>query len=434
MKTLTVFEHSYIAVSESASDIHLLPNEVDALDRAQKSMGAKAFTWAGRRRIKAAQFVGVIATPSVRLEILPKIEKSENIKTRGALIKMIGAALSIPIYDGEITPLNAQDRDLLEILILVFARRLASEVRKGLTRNYKRQADDLARLRGKLDVTRQFTKFAATPQILACEFDEFSADNALNRLLACATSLLMRRTNVVATQRLLSEIDAHFAEVSPVTVQHALQEKITLDRKNQRWSVCEKLARLLLQSLYQTVHSGKREGVALLFDMNKLFEAYVTRFAQKTLRPMGYTVWAQKPQKALVHDKEGRRAFLTKPDIYIKGHGEVIIIDTKWKALDFSKGNFGISQADAYQMHGYARVYDATKTILLYPQMHDKLGVLANWTFENSNTKLQVASIDILDETKMAESLLSIVQPQGNSPSGTEISQRYDHASLAAQV
>lgn len=434
MKTLTVFEHSYIPVSESPSGIQLLPNEVDALDRAQKSMGAKAFTWAGRRRIKAAQFVGVIATPSVRLEILPKIEKSENIKTRGTLIKMIGAALSIPIYDGEITPLNAQDRDLLEILILVFARRLASEVRKGLTRNYKRQTDDLARLRGKLNVTRQFTKFAATPQILACEFDEFSADNALNRLLACATSLLMRRTNVATTQCLLAEIDAHFPEVSPVTVQQALQEPIILDRKNQRWSVCEKLARLLLQSLYQTVHGGKREGVALLFDMNKLFEAYVTRLAQKTLRPMGYTVWTQKPQKALVHDKEGRRAFITKPDIYVKGHGEVIIIDTKWKTLDFSKGNFGISQADAYQMHGYAKVYDATKTILLYPQMNDKSGAFASWTYENSDTQLQVATIDILDETKMAESLLSIVQPQGNSLSETEISQRYDYASLAAQV
>ena len=413
---------------------HLALAEVEALDRAQKTLGANAFAWAGRHRIKASQFVGIIAAPGIRLEILPKIEKSENIETRGTLIKMIGAALSIPIYDGEITLLNAQDRDLLEILILVFARRLASEVRKGLTRNYKRQTDDLARLRGKLDVTRQFTKFAATPQILACEFDEFSADNALNRLLACATSLLMRRTNVATTQRLLAEIDAHFAEVSPVTVQQALQEPIILDRKNQRWSVCEKLARLLLQSLYQTAHGGKREGVALLFDMNKLFEAYVTRLAQKTLRPMGYTVWTQKPQKSLVHDKEGRRAFITKPDIYVKGHGEVIIIDTKWKTLDFSKGNFGISQADAYQMHGYARVYDATKTILLYPQMHDKSGALASWTFENSDAQLQLAAIDILDETRMTQSLLSLVQLQKKSHIGADVLQAYNQSSLAAQV
>ena len=411
MRTLTIYEHAYVGVSDDPLEGQLRLAEVEALERAQKSMGAHAFTWAGRRRIKASQFVGIIAAPGIRLEILPKIQKSETIETRGTLIKMIGAALSIPIYDGEITPLNAQDQDLLEVLILVFARRLVSEIRKGLTRSYNRQNDDLARLRGKLDVTRQFTKFAAMPQILACEFDEFSADNSLNRLLACATSLLMRRTNIAGTQRLLAEIDSHFAGITPVTVHQALRETITLDRKTQRWEVCERLARLLLQSLYQTVHGGKRDGVALLFDMNRLFEAYVTRVAQKALRPMGYTVWAQRPQKALLHDKAGRRAFITKPDIYVEGHGQVIIIDTKWKPLDFSKGNFGISQADAYQMHGYARVYDAESTVLLYPKMNDQCGALASWTFEKSESSLVLATIDILNEDEMKSTLKTLVAP-----------------------
>jgi len=424
VKTLTVFEHSYISVSEDASDLHLLPKEVDALDRAQKSMGANAFTWTGRRRIKAAQFVGVIATPSVRLEILPKIEKIEHIETRGTLIKMIGAAQSIPIYDGDITPLNTQDKDLLEILILIFARRLASEVRKGLTRNYSRHRDDLARLRGKLDVTRQFTKFAAMPQKLACEFDEFSPDNPLNRLLACATSLLMRRTKSSGTQRLLAEIDAHFSDVSPVTIQQALSEQIILDRKNKRWSVSERLARLLLKALYQTVHAGKQDGVALLFDMNKLFESYVTQIAQKTLRPLGYSVLSQRPQRALVRNESGQKAFITKPDIYIEGPEQVFIIDTKWKPLDFSKSNYGISQSDAYQMHGYARVYDASATILLYPQMGDKSGALASWVFEKSEAQLQVATINIIDKNQMSEDLRSLIQLKRNFQIASNVSEQ----------
>lgn len=434
MKTLTVFEHSYVSVSDEIVEGHLLPSEVDALDRAQKSMGANAFTLVGRNRIKAAQFVGIIAAPGVRLEILPKIEKVEHIETRGALIKMIGAALSIPIYDGEITLLNTQDKDLLEVIILIFARRLAGEVRKGLTRNYRRHNDDLSRLRGKLNVTRQFTKLAAMPQVLACEFDEFSADNSLNRLLACATSILMRRTNVAGTQRLLAEIDAHFSEVLPVTVQQALDERVTLDRKNQRWATCERLARLLLKSLNQTVHSGKRQGVALLFDMNKLFEAYVTRVAQKTLRPIGYSVMSQRPQRALVRDEFGRKAFITKPDIYVEGHDHIVIIDTKWKPLDFSKYNYGISQADAYQMHGYSRVYNATSTVLLYPQMNDQSGCLASWTFEESNALLQLATINILDELKMAENLLSLFSSQKYSDDWNEVPNRQGLPTSVAQV
>ena len=144
--------------------------------------------------------------------------------------------------------------------------------------------------------------------------------------------------------------------------------------------------------------------------MNKLFEAYVTRIAQKTLRPLGFSVWSQKPQRALVRDKAGRKAFITKPDIYIEGHGRVIIIDTKWKSLDYSKGNDGISQADAYQMHGYARVYNADSTILLYPKVSYQQGELASWIFENSKTDLQLASLDVLDEVGMKNILSSLVE------------------------
>ena len=403
MKTLSICEHESVSVGPDLTDKGLTIAEVEALDRAQKRMGASAFSWSSRHKIKASQFVGIIATSSVRLEILPKIERSKTMQTRGALTKMIGASLSIPVYDGEITSLDTQDQDLLEIVILVFARRLMNQVRKGLTRNYNRQHDDLARLRGKLDVTRQFTKYASMPQILACEFDEFTADNPLNRLLACASSLLMRKTKVDRTRRLLAEIDAHFTDVMPVTSEQALAEKIEFDRKNERWIACERLARLLLQSFYQTVHSGKRAGVALLFDMNKLFEAYVTKIAQKALRPLGYAVLSQKPQRALVRDETGQKAFITKPDIYLKRNEQIIIVDTKWKPLDFSKKNYGVSQADAYQMHGYAKVYDAISVLLLYPQMDDQLGEIENWFFENSRSRLRLATINILDEEAMTE-------------------------------
>lgn len=412
MKTLTICEHDYVVIADQSLDANLTISEVEVLDEAQKKMGANAFSWVGRRQIKASQFVGIIATSHIRLEILPKIQKSEKNQTRGVLIKMICAALTIPIYDGEITPLNAQDKDLLEILILVFARRLVREVRKGLTRNYHRQNDDLSRLRGKMNVIRQFTKFAAMPQILACEFDEFSADNPLNRLLACTTSFLIHKTNVEGTKRLLAEINAHFTEIRPVTVEHALRENIRIDLKNQRWRVSARLSRLLLQSFYQTAHGGKYEGVALLFDMNKLFEAYVTRVAQKTLRPMGYKVLAQKPERALVRSYDGQEAFITKPDIYVKGQGQTIIIDTKWKLLDLTKRNYGISQADAYQMHGYARVYDADTTILLYPSMSDQRGELTSWIFENSEARLRLATIYILNETEMGITLKSLVSEQ----------------------
>jgi len=417
MRTVTAFEHDYISVNATPANNELSFEEVKVLDRSQLSMGASAFSWAGQNRIKIAQYVGLIASSSIRLEILPKIEKVDHLETRGTLLKMVAASLSIPIYDGDITPLNTQDKDLLDIIILVFARRLIVEIRKGLNRNYRRQTDDLPRLRGKLDITRQFTKFAAMPQILACEFDEFTPDIAMNQLLLCAVNCLMRYTNSNQAMKLLSEAHASLAFVSSVDVTHALRQHVSIDRKNERWLPSLKLARLLLEALYQTAHNGRQDGVALLFDMNKLFEAYVTRIAQKVLRPLGFDVFSQKPQRVLVKGTDGTGAFWTKPDIYIAKNGLTFIVDTKWKTLDFSNKTFGVSQADAYQMHAYSRVYGAKACVLLYPDLSSLSGVQKTWYFQNSasdnieddSSRLSVATIDILDENKMGQVLLSLI-------------------------
>ena len=79
-----------------------------------------------------------------------------------------------------------QDETLLDILIRAFADQLTNEVRRGLPRQYLRCEEDLPTLRGRLDVTRQFTTLAVRPDRLACQFDILSPNTALLQLMkAC---------------------------------------------------------------------------------------------------------------------------------------------------------------------------------------------------------------------------------------------------------
>lgn len=402
MRTLTISEHEGVVVGEPPGDKELTLREVLALEGAQRAAGVEAFRWVSRNRIKAASYVGVIATPAVRLEILPKIDGLAEEKTRHTLISMIAKAWNVTVHDGEITTLDYQNRDLLELLIGLFARRLQGEVRRGLSRSYRRRTDDLRRLRGKLDVNRQFTSLAVSPQKLACHFDEFTADTPINRLLLCTALYLRRRSVAQDTQRLLSEIVAHFEDVETVSVGQALMATTDLkfDRVTQRWETPARLARLLLLATYQTTHTGDRDGIALLFDMNVLFEAYVAALARKTLAPLGYKVRAQSPLRRLAHGKMNTDAFQTKPDLHVERDGVVVVLDTKWKRLDPSRRNYDISQGDAYQMHGYAHVYGARSVVLLYPH-HDGFagpaGVQAAWKFEAGGCALELATVDVAD-------------------------------------
>ena len=49
--------------------------------------------------------------------------------------------------------------------------------------------------------------------------------------------------------------------------------------------------------------------------------------------------------------------------------GRTIILDTKWKNLiDNPRANYGISQADMYQMYAYQKKYSSENVTLLYPK------------------------------------------------------------------
>ena len=398
MNTLTMKEHETAAVSERPLAGQLSTTDVIDLDRAQRAMGVEAFRWSGRDQIKATEQVGMIATANVRLEILPKIGGLGIPETRGALVRMIAIASDLPVWDSEITGHDHQDRDLLELLIGLFARRLHQQVRAGLSRSYQQREDDLSLLRGKLNVTRQFTKLAASPQKLACRYDNFTADNGLNRLLLCATTFLRPRTTRTDTQRLLSEIISHFEDVSNESVSTVLLEPSVIDRIDRRWSIPARLARLLLSKVYQTAHSGPHDGIAILFDMNRLFEAYVAAIARRVCQAHGYALSVQGPQRYLATDAEHEGAFLTRPDLHVDLVASKVVLDTKWKHLDSARPNFGVTQSDAYQMLGYALVYQTTSTILLYPH-HDGLkgrpGVQTAWRFQNIGATLILATIDV---------------------------------------
>ncbi len=396
MKTILLKEHEAASVGDYLGDKYFTFSEIEALERVQSAMKPKveAFQWTGRNKIKTGQYVGMVSSSSARLEILPKIDALGDGDTRCVFMRMLGIAWDVPVRDGDVTGHDYQNHDLLELLIGLFARRLQNQVRAGLSRAYCRHEEDLSRLRGKWDVTRQFTKLAASPQKLACRYDEFTADTNLNRLILCAVMLLRRQSVRSATQRLLNEIATHFAEVQIVSVPEALAEKVSHDRVNQRWVILERLARLLLSSVYQTAHGGNREGIALLFDMNILFESFVASLARKAYEPLGYQVCTQGPNGHLTCDN----AFQTKPDVHVTRGDDVFVLDTKWKKVDPNKPHFGVGQNDVYQMHAYAHVYKSCATILLYPHHSDipaSSGEKKWWQFKSGGSGLILATIDV---------------------------------------
>ena len=140
------------------------------------------------------------------------------------------------------------------------------------------------------------------------------------------------------------------------------------DRNMKDYTTALLWSKVFLMGKSFTSFAGSEVAVALLFPMETLFESYIATLLRKELAPKGYTVSAQDRKYHLFDEPD--KKFLMKPDIVItrKADGAVFVMDTKWKVLSESKANYGISQADMYQMYAYQKKYASENITLLYPK------------------------------------------------------------------
>ena len=345
----------------------------------------------------------MLDVPGASVEILPKID-CPNGAVRRALVHMLSVAHGLPVADSEMARLATQGETLLEFLVGVFADRLLAAVRRGLPHRYRRRQDDLLLFRGKLDIPRQISRHIVRPHLLACHFDELSADAPLARVLKATVTRLRSVTRRAANVRRLAELSARFEYVGESS--DPLREPVALDRTNAAFHRLYAWSCLFLSGQWQSTTTGRTEGVALLFPMNDLFEMFVGRVVQSVLAP-GAAQLQQVGRYALT--ARGQPMFALRPDIVVNNE---IVIDTKWKTLIPNDRVVGIAQSDVYQLLAYARAYEATRVVMLYP-WHPGLpapGIHRRWHITGTSVAFDIATVDIGQPDSVPATVREIIQ------------------------
>ncbi len=406
---LTLREHETFAIGEAfcgsgrKSVTHAQADALDRLSQRLKSLGMKGglFTHANRTTLKARQYVGVAPLGTESIEIIPKIDGLDDWEARLNLFRMLACTRRLQIHEADLARLGEQNLDILEIFIRLFCDKLFVEVHRGLVGCYERRRDNLPTLRGKLLTGLQATLNAFQPERFRCEYDEFTIDTPINRVLKAAVRRLRRVTRHGDNARRLAELEFTLDGVRDVHVAALEWHRLHFDRANRRYEPLVTMARMILDNRSQDVTAGGLEGFALLFDMNELFEEYIGEVARTTLSPLGWQVRLQGPQDHLLQNEAGGRVFKTQPDITGLLAGKATwIIDTKWKRLDDEERHQGINQGDVYQMLGYAQRYGVRDVLLLYPhhrEMGNKEGVQHRFQILGSDCgqSIHVATVDL---------------------------------------
>jgi 5-methylcytosine-specific restriction enzyme subunit McrC len=165
-----------------------------------------------------------------------------------------------------------------------------------------------------------------------------------------------------------------FPEVDNIKVSEALFEKINYDRKSEPYQRAIQIAKLLLLNYRPDLIAGSYNSIAILFNMNQLWEEYIYRMLLKA-KPKGVEIYNQ---KSIRFWQSGLNVRTIRPDIIIKSPIGKIVIDTKWKNLHNNLSK--ISMDDLRQMYTYHDYFEANDCYLIYPG--DELSVL-NGTFND---------------------------------------------------
>ena len=405
-RTIVLREHQSVRLEDK------LANRLCAAGR----LGKKLVLERTQCGIQATHVVGIVSVPGATLEILPKID-GEDHAVRKALVHMLTVAHNLRVADTELASIDTQRTDLLELLIALFANRLLVAVRRGLPRRYVGHEEDLPRLRGSLNVVRQWTRLAARPDMLACRFDELSEDTPLNRVFKAAVRDLAGVARSAGTIRLLAEIVARLEFVG--VSNNPLKERVRLDRTNTAYHDLYGMARMFLSGDWQSTAGGKSLGFSLLFSMHDLFENFVGRCLRRVVLPPWRTTFQSTDYSAMRDDKGP--LFWLRPDMVVETSAAPVVLDAKWKALKPDERKFGVSQADVYQILNYGQAYKAKRLVLLYPWRQGlEEGINRRWIVVGAERRLDIATIDVGSPSTVDRMLRQLVYMDDEADAGEQ--------------
>lgn len=359
--------------------------------------------------ISAKNYVGIITmNDGTQIEILPKLysqnEESSEEETKRVFLDMLKFLKEMPFKTFNMSNLQVDKNSILEIFIKMFIKEVYQLVKQGLKSTYITHQDNEFFYKGKLKVAEHIKSNYVHKERFFIEYDVFSVNRPENQVIKTTLMHLKKitssRKNKMDLRRLLLSFE--MVDESPEPLKEL--ERIYIDRSIKEYETILQWCRIFLNNQSFTPFKGKDVAYALLFPMERVFESYVAGQLKNSMDNKRYQVKTQ-DQSYYLFDEPKR--FLLKPDIVVAGENTSIVLDTKWKVLTPNKRDFGVSQADMYQMYAYQKKYAAKMVFLLYPWVNTLQHIITEPVIyrSNDNVTVCIAFIDLVNITSSMEDL-----------------------------
>lgn len=273
---------------------------------------------------------------------------------------------------------NEKFDHLHDLLAEILTIGVGTQVKRGLHRDYLTMREELATVRGRIDVGRTVGARSITRGRLVCEFDEFDIDTPHNQALKAVIVLMIRHGDVSAPRRdALRRVLPYLDTVTSVAPMSIRWESLTYHRSNASYRLLLGVCELIVRGLLPTEAAGPARLATWLPDekMNVLYERFLREyyaFHHPELSPGARIIPWDLDQPSLF----GAQLPEMRTDVTLRSANRTLIIDAKYYGQTLQQGLSGketVHSGNLYQVLAYVKNEDRQRSgtvsgLLLYAQ------------------------------------------------------------------
>jgi 5-methylcytosine-specific restriction enzyme subunit McrC len=367
---LRVLEHSILTIGDKQGQAEFKKEHWEALLRFHDTGAGRRYYDIRHRGIRFKHYVGVLQAGGLTIEVLPKADavptpaaltEAHFDHWRRLLLRMLTEAGLLPVDTFQTALLHEREHSLLDLYLSLFLTEVENLLHRGLVKRYRQHEGQVKALKGTLLFGPHLARNVVHQERFYTRHQTYDLDHAPHRLLRQALALLPTLTAHASLRGRAARALLAWPELPALRPTPAAFARLRYDRKTAPYRPALRIARLLLLRLSPDVRHGEQDLVALFFNMNHIWEAYLLRTIRR-LAPAGWEV-SKPPLCVFWQDATGYKSRM-QPDILLRHptHG-TLVLDAKWK-----RPHGRPAEADLRQLFAYAQHFGATRARLLYPQ------------------------------------------------------------------
>ncbi len=394
-KPLRVFEFEKLTLHPDTLGRCVSKPQLDKLYEFNDRHGNQYFTGI-RDGIRFKNFVGVIQVGGLTIEILPKADRkvskesfeADAMDWQKALLRMLALTRRIKVDASSEASLKKRHNSLLDLYFELYLNEVALLLRKGLVKKYIVREGNLKKLKGRINFPHHLRQNIVHKERFYTHHQVYQQDHIINQILLRALVILETIVNGKLRDK-VERLRLDFPELKEKLITEKDFTNLKLSRKATSYQEALGMAKMIILNYSPDIQGGDQQMLALMFDMNKLWEEYVYRMLLK----VNQSKWSVSYQNSK-HFWETRAI---KPDIVITDRVSKkvrYIIDTKWKII---KAN-DPADDDLKQMYAYNMYWGNQRSMLLYPGANQEKETFGKFHIGRAESnECKVGFVNVLD-------------------------------------